>query len=85
MLGDLSDSLTERLNYVPHRDRLLDRIAERCISYLHQPELGERRPELGAAIRCYSVGVYVVYYRPPSMGIELIRVLHGARDVNWNF
>ena len=65
-------------------DKLLERIHERCQSYAHQPELGEKRVELGHNVRCFSVGLYVVYYRPATDGMEVVRVLHGARDVAWH-
>lgn len=66
-------------------DRMVDQIFNRCQSYANQSELGELRPELGADLRCFSVGFYVVYYRPIPDGIELVRVLHGARDVGRHF
>ena len=59
----------------------LYRIRERSQSYAHQPGLGESRRELGREVRCFSVEKYVVYYKPIAEGIELIRVLHGARDI----
>ena len=62
-------------------DRFLSHIGERCQSYAHQPQLGEARSNLGRHLRCFSVGNYVVYYRPTSDGIEIARVLHGARDI----
>ncbi|MEO2034941.1 MAG: type II toxin-antitoxin system RelE/ParE family toxin [Planctomycetaceae bacterium] len=65
-------------------DQLLERISDRCQSYAHQPEIGERRVELGHDIRCFSVGLYVIYYRPATDGVEVVRVLHGARDVAWH-
>lgn len=66
-------------------NRTLDKISDHCLSYAHQPELGEQRRELGRGIRCFSVGLYVVYYRAIADGIEIVRVLHGARDVDRNF
>ena len=62
-------------------DSFLRRILERCQSYAHQPRLGESRPDLGREVRCFSVERYVVYYKPIAEGIELIRVLHGSRDI----
>ena len=46
--------------------------------------LGRARPELGADIRSLVADRYVLFYRPLSdpAGIQLIRVLHGARDVD---
>jgi toxin ParE1/3/4 len=46
--------------------------------------MGRARPELGADIRSFVADRYVLFYRPLSdpAGIQLIRVLHGARDVD---
>lgn len=48
------------------------------------PAIGRARPELGAGIRSFVVHRYVLFYRPltGAAGIELIRVLHGARDLD---
>jgi toxin ParE1/3/4 len=46
------------------------------------PKAGSSRPEIRPRIRSYPVGSYVLFYRPLPDGVELIRVLHGARDVN---
>lgn len=66
-------------------DETLDRIKVRCSSYANQPELGESRPEIGSDIRSFSVSWYVIYYRARNKGIEIVRVLHGARDVGQLF
>jgi toxin ParE1/3/4 len=46
-----------------------------------RPGLGRRRPELHSDIRSLVVGRYVVFYLPLSRGIEVVRVLHGSRDI----
>ena len=48
------------------------------------PALGRRRPELGRHLRSFAADPYVLFYRPleAEAGIELVRVLHGARDVD---
>jgi len=48
-----------------------------------RPGLGRRRPELtpDIDIRSLAVGRYVVFYLPLSRGIEVVRVLHGSRDI----
>ncbi|MCC6124020.1 MAG: type II toxin-antitoxin system RelE/ParE family toxin [Pirellulales bacterium] len=61
-------------------DRLIDSIAERCRLFSANSEMGQKRPDLDVAIRCFSVGNYVIYFRPITDGIEVVRVLHGARD-----
>ncbi len=47
-----------------------------------QPGMGRARPELGHGLRSFVVGHYVVFYRPSSKGIEIVRALHGARDID---
>lgn len=50
------------------------------------PGLGRGRPELGAELRSFAVDRYVLFYRPlAGAGIELARVLHGARDIEAMF
>ena len=61
--------------------RFLDRIAARCRVYATHPELGEACPDLERDVRRFPVGNYVVVYRPLDKGIEVLRVLHGSRDI----
>jgi toxin ParE1/3/4 len=39
------------------------------------------REDIGAGIRCIVVGEYLIFYRPIADGIEIMRVLHGRRDI----
>lgn len=43
--------------------------------------LGRARPELYPNLHSFVVGKYVVFYLPLTNGIDVIRVLHGARDI----
>ena len=45
------------------------------------PFMGQDRAKLAPNLRSFSVGNYVIYYCPSANGIEVVRVLHGARDV----
>lgn len=62
-------------------DRLIDAIVQKCQLMATQPELGELRPELAPRLRSYLIGDYVVIYRPMRDGIEIVRVIHSARDI----
>lgn len=62
-------------------DRWLDRIDETCQSLAAMPGMGRPRPELAPQLRSLPVGNYVVFYLPMADGIEIVRVLHGARDL----
>jgi toxin ParE1/3/4 len=48
------------------------------------PALGRARPELGAGVRSFPADRHVLFYRPlrGAAGIQIVRVLHGARDVD---
>jgi toxin ParE1/3/4 len=43
--------------------------------------MGKRRDELVTNVRSFPVGNYLIFYRPVNQGIEVLRVLHGARDI----
>ena len=62
-------------------DRLMDVIDERLSRLANSPGLGQTREELGTTIRSAPVGSYLLFYRPVENGIEVIRVLHGARNL----
>ncbi len=63
-------------------DRMIDRISQVCQTYAAHPLLGQSVEEYGRSLRCFSVGVYVVFFVPDNNGILLVRVLHGARDLD---
>ena len=41
--------------------------------------------ELGPALHSFPVDAYIVFYRSARGGIEVVRVLHGARDIPGQF
>jgi len=45
------------------------------------PLAGRVREELAPDVRSFPVGNYLLFYRPTQNGVELIRVLHSARDL----
>lgn len=48
-----------------------------------QPQMGERvRTRRFGMVRRMARGNYVLYFRPLSQGVEILRVVHGARDQN---
>lgn len=62
-------------------DRLLVKINERLDLLANAPFIGAPREEFAPGLRSSPVGNYVVFYQPISNGIEVIRVLHGARNL----
>jgi toxin ParE1/3/4 len=66
-------------------DRLIDRIIGHFSSLASNPELGASCAELAADLRQSTVGNYIVLYRPRPARVEIVRVIHGARDVAEEF
>jgi toxin ParE1/3/4 len=60
----------------------LHKIRVACQALAIQPTLGEMRSEFGVVgCRSFSVGKYVIFFRPKENGIEVARVIHGSRDL----
>jgi len=63
-------------------DRFLDVLEEKLRLLAEVPGLGRARPDLAANLRGFPFGDYHIFYRPVGQGIEVVRVLHGARDID---
>lgn len=61
-------------------DRLFDRLERRRADLARHPRLGSRRPDIAAEARCLVEGSYLILYRIVGGGVEIVRVVHGARD-----
>ena len=48
------------------------------------PHMGRSRDELGEGMRSFPVSRYIIFYRPLPDGVEIVRVLHSARDIESN-
>ena len=62
-------------------DRLMEKINITCKELADMPGMGRQRNELLAGLRSFPVGNYLIYYRVIPEGLEVMRVLHGARDI----
>ncbi|MEA2708052.1 MAG: toxin ParE1/3/4 [Phycisphaerales bacterium] len=80
------DDLWEILLYVARDNedaafRLIDTIDKNFTLLAEFPSAGPARPELLANIRSFPVGSYLIFYQPIDDGIEVVRVVHGARNL----
>jgi toxin ParE1/3/4 len=69
------------LDNIEAADNLLDNVDSSCQLLAVEPRAGRLRPELVPELRRFPVGRYVVFYRPQDDGIDVVRVLHSARDI----
>ena len=65
-------------------DRTVERIPQAFQSPARFPRLGHRRldPQCDEPVLFWAVGSYVVVYNPAPKPIVIVRILHGARDLN---
>ena len=61
-------------------DRFIRTIVSRFPKLASMPQMGRQRNDLASRLRSFPVGSYIIFYRPMDDGIEVVRVLHGARD-----
>jgi toxin ParE1/3/4 len=58
-----------------------DKLVDLFILLASNPYMGERRVDLAKDFRSISLGNYVIYFRPRMDGVQIARIIHGARDV----
>ena len=61
--------------------RYLDILRGKCQMLADAPGLGVSR-EAYCGLFKFPVGRYLIFYRPSADGIEIVRMLHSARDVD---
>jgi toxin ParE1/3/4 len=82
---DLSDIYVHLYQYDPSTAERHAREFDRRLHVLAQ------RPHLGQAshyaphLRRFAMRRYIIFYRPTTESIEIVRVLHGARDMGQAF
>jgi toxin ParE1/3/4 len=63
-------------------DRVLTDI-EACFQTLaDNPLIGRLRPDIAPELRYFMAGKYLILYRTVPDGVQMVRVIHGARDLS---
>ena len=66
-------------------DAFIDVIDQKFQLLAQQPCIGRRRADLADGLRSFPVGSYVIFYLAVPGGVKIVRVLHGARDLETTF
>jgi toxin ParE1/3/4 len=66
-------------------DQLLREFDERLLKIADAPFLARSVETLAPNLRCSPVGNYLLFFRPETDGIQLLRALHGRRDIHPEF
>ena len=65
----------------PAANRFATGVATKCRLLSKFPRLGRTRDELQPGIRSVLVGKYLIFYRVTDKEVEILRIIHGARNL----
>jgi toxin ParE1/3/4 len=68
-------------NNEPAADKIITTITKKFDELVVSPGMGRKRNELSPGLRSFPIGKYLILYQPIEDGIEIVRVVHGARDI----
>lgn len=69
-----ADNLDAALSFSDRLTHLFEMLADNS-------EAGRERPELKEDLRSFPEGNYLIFYRVWAGNVAIVRVLHGARDL----
>jgi toxin ParE1/3/4 len=57
-------------------------LRDKCQELVRFPNMGRARSELAPGLRSMPAGSYVIFYADADDGVEIVRILAGARDLD---
>jgi len=66
-------------------DRVLKQITKKFSKLLNSPKIGKERNDLLIGLRSFPAGKFIIFYQETDFGIEIVRVVHGSRDIQQIF
>ena len=62
-------------------EAFLSRLEQKASAAARTPRIYKERNDLSRGLRSAPVGKYLILYRIVENGIEVVRIVHGARDL----
>ena len=62
-------------------DRVLDRLEQAATNLTENLRMGPARGDIRADLRYFVSDTYLILYRIADDGVEIVRVVHGRRDL----
>jgi len=62
-------------------DRVLDRLETAAMTLTENPRMGPARDDIRPGLRYFVSDNYLFLYRIVEDGVEIVRVVHGRRDL----
>lgn len=66
-------------------NKFLLEIKKKCEAIAEFPKSGRLRHEFLINLRSFSFKNYIIFYLPLADGIEVLRIIHGSRDIKQVF
>ena len=63
-------------------DRVIERFFEQFRQLAATPRIGQMCDQIRLGLRRFPVGNYVIFYSHEASGLQVERILHGARDID---
>jgi len=79
-LADILDYLDQ--HSPPAAERFATAVDQRCAQLGQLPGIGRPREEIAPGLRSIVIERYVLFYRVTTHAVEVLRILHGARDLD---
>lgn len=78
--------LTSIKNYIAEFNlsaarQFVDEVRAKCETLAQFPEMGRLWPDLIPPLRSFRIDRYLIFYRPATDGIQIIRIVSGYRDL----
>jgi len=65
--------------------QLIYSITDRCALIAESPQMGRSCDEIAPGVLIFPVGKYLIYYRKVRGSLNILQILHGARDLARGF
>jgi toxin ParE1/3/4 len=82
-LADIWDYIAE--DNQTRADGFIDSIDNKIKELADRPHIGRLRDDLFPGLLSFPFGRYIIFYLIIPDGIEIVRVLHSARDIDVHF
>jgi toxin ParE1/3/4 len=80
--ADLEEILEDLESKSPKAaERFTAAVDERCKALGNFPETGRARDDIAPGLRSTVIARHVLFYRVTGDGVEVLRILHGRRDI----
>jgi toxin ParE1/3/4 len=78
-IADIWDFIAE--DSIIQADAWVERLYGKLQLLATQPLMGRAREELSPGLRSQPFERYVIFYEPLTDGIDVVRIIHSARDI----